>query len=259
MEYIRALERGALGEISTCLLRYSHIASLVHNPYDHMGNISIKLRAIKDHVVDLARAQAFEALDQAAAIDTEGDRVRATRVRQKASRLLYKLAPGKGGSVGAIRCGGGALATDAASMAKVLSQYWGDVFRSRGVDEELLKTWVAEDIAVRQSHGELQPAMADVRLLRKHVAAAVHHSNNSCPGPDGIPYAAWRRLGDDAIDVLWTAMREMTEEESPPFLGGIKETLREVVLLFWRRFIQSSTRAFFCFFQKRLSTPLQKE
>ena len=46
-------------------------------------------------------------------------------VRQKASRLLYKLAPGKGGSVGAIRRGGGALATDAASMAKVLSQYWG--------------------------------------------------------------------------------------------------------------------------------------
>ena len=100
------------------------------------------------------------------------------------------------------------------------------MFRSRGVDEELLKTWVAEDIAVRQPHGELQPAMADVRLLRNHVAAAVHHSNNSCPGPDGIPYAAWRRLGDDAIDVLWTAMREMTEEESPPSLGGIKENLQ---------------------------------
>ena len=38
-------------------------------------------------------------------------------------------------------------------------------------------------------------------------------SNNSAPGPDGIPYAAWRKLGEQAVDILFDAFREMISED----------------------------------------------
>ena len=129
--------------------------------------------------MELARSQALEAIDRAAAMDADGDRTRASHVRQKASRLLYRLAPGKCGSIGAISCGSGALTADAANMAKVLNQHWGDIFKARGVDEEKLRTWIAEDVELRRVRGELQADMAKVRLQRTHVANAVRHSNNS--------------------------------------------------------------------------------
>ncbi len=33
----------------------------------------------------------------------------------------------------------------------------------------------------------------------EHVEAALKHANNSCPGPDGIPYGCWSRCPQNAL------------------------------------------------------------
>eukprot|EP00959_Pyramimonas_sp_CCMP1952_P357118 7477544-Pyramimonas_sp.AAC.1 len=46
------------------------------------------------------------------------------------------------------------------------------------------------------SHSEL----LRVRPSRRHMQRAIALSGNSAPGPNGIPYSAWRRLGALAVD-----------------------------------------------------------
>ena len=43
-------------------------------------------------------------------------------------------------------------------------------------------------------------------------------SNNSAPGPDGIPYGAWRALGDVAVEVLFGAFSDLILPEGPEML-----------------------------------------
>ena len=86
---------------------------------------------------------------------------------QKASWLLYRLAPGRSGTIGAVRCAGGALVTDTGNMAKVLRQHWADIFKARWVDEDLLRAWINDDLDGRCYDHSLQNDMATARLDRK--------------------------------------------------------------------------------------------
>ena len=52
------------------------------------------------------------------------------------------------------------------------------------------------------------------RISTRHVEMAVSMSNNSSPGPDGIPYAAWRHAGRTAILILHAAAEQM---QAPDF------------------------------------------
>ena len=45
------------------------------------------------------------------------------------------------------------------------------------------------------------------------------------PGPDQIPYSAWRQLGETGIDILWEAMKELKEKGAEKKL---EEAYREV-------------------------------
>ena len=109
------------------------------------------------------------------------------------------------------------------------------MFSARGVDEERLRTWIDEDLELRRDRGEMQEAMQHVRLQREQVEAAIRHSNNSSPGPDGIPYAAWRRLGDEAVDILFDAAVEMTEEDGFTLLGKVYSDFNASLLFFCLR------------------------
>ena len=71
----------------------------------------------------------------------------------------------------------------------------------------------------RRAEGSLHLVLRDIELRRKHVAQAVARSNNSAPGPDGIPYAAWRRMGNVGIDILFAAACEIASEDGSHLLA----------------------------------------
>ena len=54
-----------------------------------------------------------------------------------------------------------------------------------------------------------------VVFTRSHVKQALDRSNDSAPGPDGVPYKAWRLLGADSEDVLYEALTLMTTGGGP--------------------------------------------
>ncbi len=59
---------------------------------------------------------------------------------------------------------------------------------------------------------------ASWHLRRVDVRNAVRMSGSSAPGPDGIPYRAWRRLGPLGIDVLFAAVQTLGQDDALPLL-----------------------------------------
>ena len=51
------------------------------------------------------------------------------------------------------------------------------------------------------------------KTRRREVARAIKQAHASAPGPDGIPYLAWQRLGDLAIDILHLAGKELEKDD----------------------------------------------
>ena len=155
--------------------------------------------------MELSREHALGLLDEAAALAAEGQTELAKRRRARGARLLYRMAPGSCAKIGAIQTEEGAIVSDPQHMADVLRRHWASVFSARGVDLDLLRQWVADDIAARTVENNLQEAMRGAQIERKHVATAVSRSNDSAHGPDGVPYLAWRLLKEDAIWLKRTA------------------------------------------------------
>lgn len=57
------------------------------------------------------------------------------------------------------------------------------------------------------------------RVRRRDVGNAIRTSRNSAPGPDGIPYMAWRTLGDLATDALWDVARLLEDNGAGELLA----------------------------------------
>ena len=182
--------------------------------------------------MELSREHALALLYEAAALAAEGQTELAKRRRARWARLLYRMAPGSCAKIGAIQTQEGAIASDPQHMADVLRRHWASVFSARGVDLDLLRQWVADDIAARRVENNLQEAMRGAQIERKHVATAVSRSNDSAPGPDGVPYLAWRLLKEDAIDVLYDAIRAMAQEDGPFHMTGRYADFNHCLLLF---------------------------
>ena len=163
MKYIRAVEHGAVGEIGVCHLLYPDLANHVDNLYLVTGNLTSQLARVKAHAVELSRERALALLDEAAALATEGQTELAKRRRAKGARFLYRMAPGSCAKIGAIQTEEGTLVSDPQHMADVLRRHWAAVFSARGVDLDLLRKWVADDIAARTVENNLQEAMRGFR------------------------------------------------------------------------------------------------
>ena len=232
MRYLRAAEAGSLATISTCLLRYTHITQLVRNPYQLNGNLAITLRGLRDHAVELAREHALELLLKAQKAEEEQNHFQASQEKKKGTRLLYKLAPGKGGSIGAIIDERGNFLTDLQAMVNLLRRHWSEIFKEKGVESEMLDNWLEEDAADRIDNRPDHSVLRNIKVRRRDLRRALKPSNNSAAGPDGIPYGAWRALGDSAVNVLYDAFSELILEEGRELLRRDYPGFNESLLFF---------------------------
>ena len=130
MQFLRVTEKGSPSQVSRALQRYPHLCTLVSNPYCFSGNLSLRLAAVRDHAVELARNHALEQAELATRVEQE-DRVRGNRLKQKATQLLYRLALGKFSAVGAVRCGSGAVVTEPSDIARILRQHWEGILKTK--------------------------------------------------------------------------------------------------------------------------------
>ncbi len=81
----------------------------------------------------------------------------------------------------------------------------------------------------------------------RDIRRAVDLAGASAPGPDGIPYAAWKRLGPLAVDSLWGALKVLESDgglealaaASPPDADGGSDWNRALMVCTPKKLPQS--------------------
>ena len=58
------------------------------------------------------------------------------------------------------------------------------------------------------------------KVRRRDVRTAIRRSNNSMPGPDGIPYKAWRKLGELGVEIIFGMVKELAGGDGEELLRG---------------------------------------
>jgi hypothetical protein len=211
MRFLRAAEAQKMATMRRCVEAYPRLGQLVE-----WQTTDLRLRGglapIRQQAVDLAKAEVLQELrliqqDEGEA-EEQTQRVRRARVEVR----LRRLRPGATTAVAALRCGDGRMVSDAAGIAAELRRHWCEVFAERRVDEPALSTWLseAEDI-----DGAFSTLAADAWTARREeVARAVKSAPATMPGPDGIPFVAWKRLGHLAVDTLTAAAAVLGQEDA---------------------------------------------
>ena len=145
-----------------------------------------------------------------------------TRVKENIFRKIKKLAPGGASTIDAMQDASGKVVTSPEEIAEVLRSHWGKVFSEKQVDTTALQIWM-EELFIKDENGLYLTGLPSGSSLqwvvkRKHVGTAIKCAKNSMPGPDGIPVAAYRYLGDLGIDILFDVIRVLCTEEGKPML-----------------------------------------
>ena len=107
---------------------------------------------------------------------------------------------------------------DAAAAAELLRRHWAPVFRERQIQ--------AEAALQVMPFTQTVPDNIEWKLDRYQFRELVCRPRDGAPGPDGIPYGAWRRAGLPIMDVLFDAYAA--------FLGGeaLPEGFNNCLLVF---------------------------
>jgi len=208
MRCLRAYERGHFGTVRRALRAYPKLQSFIRG-YDGVGSVSI--RKLRDHAMNLARIFTLEELR--AIQEDEGKEapgVQSAR-RQKVQARLKTLRPGSCNSIAALQTADGHIIAEPAAIATELQRYWKDVFSAKAAEQSTMCTWFTEELG---SGGPWTGSTcSDWEIQRCSMRRAIQKSSKSAPGPDGIPYLAWKRLGLLGEDILLEVARFLGESE----------------------------------------------
>ena len=171
---------------------------------------------MRQHALELHRTNVLEDLRAIQAddgkVDEDIQRVRRSRVQAK----LQRLKPGTSNTIAVLKCADGSLATEPREIARELQRHWGQVFQQKPCDQNMLERWLQEEL-----HGNpaFQADQEQCKLLLKDIQLAISRAPATMPGPDGIPYSAWKRLGILAADVLFAAAQALGGEHASKTCG----------------------------------------
>ena len=124
----------------------------------------------------------------------------------------------------------GKVSADPAELAGMLRRHWAKTFTAKPIDRGWLQVWLRQafmhDERGRAITGLPEASSARWRISRKEIGKAIRMSGNTMPGPDMIPYKAWRVLGDFATDTLFDTSQDLVKEDAIRPKGDFFEIYR---------------------------------
>ena len=208
IRFIRAAEEDRQSGMERCCQAYPHLRTLVGN-IGHNIRLHGNLRRCKDHAVDLYRTQVLEEMRRAQAEEGEVSEDITRNRKAKLQVRLQRLKPGSCNSIAAMLCADGNLVTDAKEIALELHRHWHQIFQAKPMDEELLQNWFQEEL---QRGCAFDASDDDFKINLQDLQKAIKNAPATMPGPDGIPYLAWKRLGVLGADCLFHAATALNRD-----------------------------------------------
>ena len=241
LAYTRAADKQNLDRMLGCAKACPAIGRFT-NPLDPHTRSTAGIHALKDHALSIARqslAQEMAELQQET--PPEGQDTSSTthqpspeeqeeahhsreKKRSNITAQLKRMLPGSTNHIGAVGQEDGSVTSDPESMAAALAQHWAKVFKKKPINTTLLTDWFRSlrdarhnETNNRDHHppeNDLLPGQtprprqalptnkADWAPTRRDMSKALRLAGNSSPGPDGIPFSAWRALGETGLNTL---------------------------------------------------------
>ena len=209
ISYLRSAERGdVVGQLRQAS-RYKHLSSLT-DPADPFLRESHTLNLVRDHVVDLS---SMDIVSQIQALNRK--KLDGFDYRCQKEQLLVRfkrLTPGNTSGLNALEdAATGGIVTDPRGMAKALTEHWGNVLTAKPINKVLLQKWLDDlhdKLPTQEDHSYI--------LTNDHILEAVRRSHETAPGPDGIPYRAYKKLGNYAAQFLLDAAEDLQDIDACP-------------------------------------------
>ena len=202
---IKALEKRNHNRVAQLRQLDDFLAQHIPHQYETRGIASI-CSVLRDRAVSLSRQIITEDIRELSLHPPDEPDER-TRRKENILRKLSRLSPGETSNINAMRDKHGQITTTPAEIAQILREHWKGVFTEKQVELTALQVWM-EELFIRDEHGLFLtglPAIGSGRWIiqRKAITKAIATARDSMPGPDGIPAAAYKRLGQFATDILY--------------------------------------------------------
>jgi hypothetical protein len=222
MQFIRAAEQVNLRVMASCVKDYPHITSIVGTPNPETRS-SPAMETLRQHAVELARKSLLDEMREFQNARPDMDDHQVGHIRERIHSRLRRLAPGASTSLSALRIDHdasdpalpqrGEVTTRPNRIAAELARHWGHVFGDAPIDAAALERWLHHALPPSEARPPTNASRWDIR--KKDITRAIKCSGNSLPGPDRIPYAAWKKLGPLAVDILFDAAAAMARDDFP--------------------------------------------
>lgn len=219
MRCVRAVEKDAQTTINTCLHAYPTLHTMIGN---RQAPKHLQLTQLKQHAVELAKLDILQTLRaNSACTETTSDHDKINQ-RSYIQRKILRLTKGMTTGLGALQLPNGDITTDAETITTELRRHWSTVFAERHINSDQLNRWLEEEFPPAHDGGYQDahippPTDPQWQITPEDIRRAIRHSPNTMPGPDGIPFLAWRRLGDLAVNTLYhlstTLMQDNFEQQ----------------------------------------------
>ena len=103
------------------------------------------------------------------------------------------------------------ITTEPKEMAAALKEHWSRVFCARPVgNKQVMQQWLRD--TPYGFHEQRWQENSKWIVTQDDVEKAILCSNNSAPGPDGIPYMAWRKAGRLAVAIIHGALHQIQRD-----------------------------------------------
>ena len=210
---LRAWDQGRFHQLRGLAVRWN-LAQQIQTATRWSEEGETKIRELRGQVMQLARETLVEEMRQQQEQEKDLPEPQRSARRQQLMVKLQRLRPGATTSLRAVRDATGAIHQEPEGMATALGQHWGQVFAGAEINHSRILRWMEEAYPAGVGlQGLPPPDSARWRVRRRDVRRAVRLAGNSAPGPDGIPYSAWRAMQEYGVDCLWGAMQELSADD----------------------------------------------
>ena len=102
--------------------------------------------------------------------------------------------------------------SDPDAMARIAALFWSSVWAPRANTDEQIEPESYYGFYQK----EIPPSLVPIIPSASNLFDAIMQTNNSSPGPDGIPFAAWRAVAKHAAPVLHAVLLALARGQLPP-------------------------------------------
>ena len=172
---------------------------------------SPEFRSLQDHVLELAHTSVKERIDHLKAVREELPDFIYSQRKENILRSLKRMLPGSSGRVCAVKDPKTqSVSTDAVDISRILTEHWQRVFDEKTTDGELRQRWLRRlTDRLDLSFEDLLPTEEDVKLVLDHLPS-------SSNGPDGIPFAVFKRFRELVAPIFLDIARGMAQGRLTP-------------------------------------------